>query len=163
MFFCPITCYFGEESNSHLARASFQGVAGNYKIPLGPLLSRVTAPSPSATPQQTCAPDPSPDPLPFPGAPQCLSCIEGPQNEHRIPGAALSLLSKWSQLTMATALVLLDTLFLIQPRMPPAFLATWAHTGISLWILWAPLCSLSLPSISRRLGTHRTIVVIIKD
>ena len=34
--FCPITCYLGEETNTHLATTSFQVVAESDKVSPGP-------------------------------------------------------------------------------------------------------------------------------
>lgn len=55
--------------------------------------------------------------------PRCLSCSEGLKAEHSTQGTVSTVPSKGTM----TSLLLLATLFLIQARMPLAFLATRAH------------------------------------
>ena len=87
--FCPIACYLGEETNTHLTTASFQVLIESETS--ASFSSGKTIPVLSAGPYKTCALDPSAASLPFSGhasAPQCLSCSEGPKTEHSIQGAA---------------------------------------------------------------------------
>ncbi|KAK4820011.1 hypothetical protein QYF61_017390 [Mycteria americana] len=64
---CPIACYLGEETDTHLATASFQAVVESNK---------------------TCSLDPSPALLLFFGHNPAPQCREGPKTEHSIKGAA---------------------------------------------------------------------------
>jgi len=71
---CPITCYLGKETDTHLATTSFQAVVESNKVSPLSFSPDSTAPVPSAAPPKTCSLDSSPSSLPCFGhtpAPQC--------------------------------------------------------------------------------------------
>jgi len=92
----PISCYLGEETNTHLTTTSFQVVVESSKVsPKSPLL-QIKQPQFPEPLLKTCALDPSTALLPFSGhapAPQCLSCSEGPKTKHSTPGTTSPVLS----------------------------------------------------------------------
>ena len=143
----PIASYMREEADPYLITASLQAVVESNKVSPEPPPDK-TIPAPSATPHKTCAPHSSPAPLPFsehaPG-PQCL-VTRGPKLNSVLkvwPHQG------WNRRTI-TSLFLLATLFLMQTRMPLAFLATeLAHGQPSihqhpqvrfLYTVFQPLC-----------------------
>ncbi|KAK4811465.1 hypothetical protein QYF61_010344 [Mycteria americana] len=112
----PITCYLGEETDPTSRQPPFRQLQRAMRSPLSLLFSRLNNPrSLSRSPSALCS-------RPFPSSVALLWTRASP---------SMSLLS--CGLTSAEyrgtipALVLLATLFLIQARMPLAFLATWPH------------------------------------
>ncbi|KAK4818041.1 hypothetical protein QYF61_004568 [Mycteria americana] len=124
---CPITCYLGEETDPHLSTTSFQAVVESDKVsPQPPFLQAKQPQFPQpllirlllqTLHQLRC---PSLDTLQHlniplvAGGPELNTVFEVRPHQCRDRGTI-------------TSLVLLATLFLIQARMPLAFLATWAR------------------------------------
>jgi len=126
---CPFTSYLGEETNTGLTTTSFQVVIERDKVPLQPPLLQTKLPQFPQPLLMICSLDPSPVSLFFSGhapTPQFLSCSGGLKTEHSTGGAASPVQST------GTSILLLATLFLIQTRMPLAFLATWAHCWLMI-------------------------------
>ena len=152
---CPIASYLREEAYPHLITTSFHVVVESDKVSLILLVSRLIS-VPSATPHKICVPNPSWSLLPFSGYSPglwCLSCSEGPKTEHSDWGAASPELSTGG---VITSMVLLATPFLIQGRIPLAFLAIYTHC----WLMfsWLPAnTTRSFPSI--QLFSHSSLIL----
>ncbi|KAK4829008.1 hypothetical protein QYF61_001764 [Mycteria americana] len=158
---CPVTCYLGEETDPHLSTTSFQVVVESDKVsPQPPFLQAKQPQFPQpllirlvlqTLHQLRC---PALDTLQHlnvslvVGGPKLNTGFEVRPHQCRVQGTI-------------TSLVLLATLFLIQARMPLAFLATWAHCWLILSRLSTntprsfsagQLSSHSSPSLQRCMG-----------
>jgi len=92
IYCCPITCFLGKETDTHLAAASFWVVVESNKVPPQSLFLQTKQPQ-FSQPLLTRfgSLDPSPALLLFfrcTPAPHCPSCREGLKIEHSIRGAA---------------------------------------------------------------------------